>query len=103
MIPLLVSTVIGGCQDNPETWSPRTRSASERLDIVKSIIPRVSLEEVQKTLVFMREDSFFGRSWDSEFITSVKDALNSYLCAEGSPIIETSTSRNSSQDTLVPV
>ncbi|KAI3316769.1 hypothetical protein HD806DRAFT_541846 [Xylariaceae sp. AK1471] len=101
MIPLLVSAVIGGCQENPETWKPRMRNTSERLDFVKFILPYVLLEEVQKTLVFMREDLFFGRSWDSEFITDVKDTLKAYLCAEGLPIIETTSSRDSSRDTLV--
>ncbi|KAI1356907.1 hypothetical protein F5Y01DRAFT_266170 [Xylaria sp. FL0043] len=90
MIPLLVSAVMGGCQENPETWHPRTRSVTERLDFIRSILPHVSLEEVQKTLVFMREDLFFCRSWDAEFITATKDTLKAYLCAEGLPIIEIS-------------
>ncbi|KAI0425195.1 hypothetical protein F5Y09DRAFT_111754 [Xylaria sp. FL1042] len=88
MIPLLVSAVMGGCQENPETWHPRTRNADERLDFIKSILPHVSLEEVQKTLVFMCEDSFFSRSWDAEFITMAKDTLKARLCAKALPIIE---------------
>ncbi|KAI1420686.1 hypothetical protein F5Y12DRAFT_788046 [Xylaria sp. FL1777] len=88
MIPLLVSAVMGGCQENPETWHPRARSVTERLDFIKFILPHVSLEEVQKTLIFMREDSFFCRSWDAEFISATKDTLKAYLCAEGLPIIE---------------
>ncbi|KAJ8127299.1 hypothetical protein O1611_g6336 [Lasiodiplodia mahajangana] len=100
-IPLLVSAIMGGCQENPETWHPRPRTTLERLDFVKFILSHVSLEEVQNTLAFMREDAFFSRSWDAEFITTAKDTLEAYLRAEGLPIVKASSSQDSSRETLV--
>ncbi|KAI0505287.1 hypothetical protein F5B22DRAFT_532208 [Xylaria bambusicola] len=88
MVPLLVSAVIGGCQENPETWHPRTRSESERLDFVKFTLQHVSFKEVQETLVFLHNDSFFCRSWDAEFIAATRDILNAYLCAKGLPLLD---------------
>ncbi|KAK5624423.1 hypothetical protein RRF57_000139 [Xylaria bambusicola] len=88
MVPLLVSAVMGGCQENPETWHPRTRSESERLDLVKFTLQHVSLKEVQETLVFLHNDSFFYRSWDAEFIAATRDILNAYLCTEGMPMLD---------------
>ncbi|KAI0100363.1 hypothetical protein GGR51DRAFT_564172 [Nemania sp. FL0031] len=100
-VPLLVSAVMGGCQENPETWHPRPRTPSERLDFVKFVLSHVSLEEVQNTLVFMREDAFFSRSWDDKFIATAKDTLEAYLRAEGLPMMEASSSPGPSRETLV--
>ncbi|KAI1132302.1 hypothetical protein F5Y10DRAFT_274898 [Nemania abortiva] len=101
IIPLLVSAVMGGCQENPETWHPKPRTISERLDFVKFVLTHVSLEEVQNTLVFMREDAFFSRSWDAEFISAAKETLEAYLCAEGLPVVEASSPRDSLRETLI--
>ncbi|KAI0391121.1 hypothetical protein F5Y17DRAFT_24372 [Xylariaceae sp. FL0594] len=83
-IPLLLSAVIGGCQDNPETWIPQTRSLAERLDFIDFILSHMSLssagrEVICKTLAFMREDTFFSRSWDALFIAKVRERLEDRL------------------------
>ncbi|KAI1811645.1 hypothetical protein GGS20DRAFT_91208 [Poronia punctata] len=83
VIPLLLSTIIGGCQENPQVWSAKPRSMSERLDLVNFVLPCVSPEEAQKILTYMGEDSFFMRSWDSVFIATAKHIIGDHLRLEG--------------------
>ncbi|KAI8624657.1 hypothetical protein F5Y19DRAFT_490763 [Xylariaceae sp. FL1651] len=99
-VPLLTSAVIGGCQENPAAWHPRTLSISERLEFVKFVLQHVSLAEAQKTLLFMQDKVFFNRSWDSDFISVTKDMLKGRLRAEGLTVVESSSARDvSSEDT----